>query len=901
MSFLKLFNTDSFKDVFSEVEQFSSRKLKEYNERLEKTRYQGKNKEIFDAVWGNIEFSAGEVIILDSPLLQRLRNVKQLGLAYFVYCGSDYSRFYHTTGTVFVADRMATSLNKCKIHPMEKQVYFKAVVRLAAIFHDVGHMFLSHVSEHYFAKSPCYPRHEQVNEILDQFKKYASKNVSLHEILSCMIVNTGEVRRLLKCAKTGLEGITFEMDEELDLLIEYISCLIVGVPVDREILPYSSIINGPIDADKCDYLSRDSHVTRVPVAVDISRLTQKLSVVKVEDINKSSLWHRESDTDFPLYELAMEDSAEKALFQLCIARTIMFDSVYYHHKVLTAETELRGLLNSLANLEKPLFSNFDEILEYTDDTFNKYFFEHEKAIRDKEDAMALDKVQKEWIQILNRNMAKRIACIMPEFLEGTQSSKERLFDEVLTTLNSSKEKVMLEEIKSRYENICNLLGKERTHDEECVFVIQSPNRVYGHSKIQVPIHLNNGEKREFKGYELVSSRETSSSSSYFVTNVEHKHLMYLALEKELYCQYRVFLRGESKACGKFEQNEERSNCFKLFEKGFYDDAPDLIPDWLLEQYLSNIKREQIINKFSTYNGPEGYKIGQHEVSAYFKQIISVCHDKSIVQNLVDGIYRMLMASIFLDREFIVRNLSELLKKLEEQELNIIPLGGLKDGGKHIAYYFNDIHIEGKRITTKEKLCEALENQEVLVFFDDGAYSGKQMVSIMQEYMGVPIEQRETTESHVETLPDELQDRLKKKSVVFLYIAFNSERIGEIKEKLSEIGIENVEFIYSEDMSTKFFDRINVFENATQMELVRDFLADVGLRIMKSDKMADGVYKERWSQERVEKSSLGYNDAQQMVFLQTSVPTYTITPFWKGGKTEEFEWKPLFKRTIKEDN
>lgn len=82
------------------------------------------------------------------------------------------------------------------------------------------------------------------------------------------------------------------------------------MPVDREILPYSSIINGPIDADKCDYLSRDSHVTRVPVAVDISRITQKLSVVKNEEIWFSELWHKDANAGVGYYELAMQDYIE---------------------------------------------------------------------------------------------------------------------------------------------------------------------------------------------------------------------------------------------------------------------------------------------------------------------------------------------------------------------------------------------------------------------------------------------------------------------------------------------------------------------------------------------------------------------------------------------------------------
>lgn len=57
----------------------------------------------------------------------------------------------------------------------------------------------------------------------------------------------------------------------------------------------------------------------------------------------------------------MKDSAEKALFQLCIARTIMFDSVYYHHKVLTAETSFRSIIDQLAHMDSPIFVSFAEI------------------------------------------------------------------------------------------------------------------------------------------------------------------------------------------------------------------------------------------------------------------------------------------------------------------------------------------------------------------------------------------------------------------------------------------------------------------------------------------------------------------------------------------------------------
>ena len=102
MSFKELFAEGEFQEVFQEVEQFADEMLSEYNTWLGSITLSDESKEIFDAVWGNIEFSSGEIYILDSPLLQRLRKIKQLGLAYFVYCGCDYSRYYHAGSYIFI-------------------------------------------------------------------------------------------------------------------------------------------------------------------------------------------------------------------------------------------------------------------------------------------------------------------------------------------------------------------------------------------------------------------------------------------------------------------------------------------------------------------------------------------------------------------------------------------------------------------------------------------------------------------------------------------------------------------------------------------------------------------------------------------------------------------------------
>ncbi len=905
MTFKELFAQFPFSEIYKEIDMFTERKLGQYILRLETTGgVKTGHKEIFDAVWGNVDFSSGEIAILDSPLLQRLRKIKQLGLAHYVYCGCDYSRYFHTIGVVFLADRMATAINHCDIKWDDKE-YFKAVIRLAAIFHDVGHMFLSHVSEHFFGKSVLYPRNEEIRTMLEQFETSAGKSASLHELLSCMIVNTDAVHRLLKLTVPAIEGFNrHNENRDIDRLVEYISSLIVGVPVDRKILPYSSIINGPIDADKCDYLSRDSHVTRVPVAVDISRITQKLSVVRSEDINTSQLWHEDADDSIPFYELAMQDSAEKALFQLCIARTIMFDSVYYHHKVLTAETECRSLLSRLVNLDKRVFTTFDEILEHTDEDFNRYFFDSLRRERGEADCAVIDEVQTAFENLFNRRLAKRVICIMPDYLSGKQINKEPFFDNVITQIDSEEEKKLIDEIKKEYIRIREMLDHVNVTDEkQHIYMIQAPSQIFWHSKIQVPIDLRNGNKRDFKGYELVSSRETSSSSSYIVTDEEDRLLVCLAAEKVLYKIYHIRLREESLTCGKYDKEDINRRCKELFQKGYYDDAPELIRDNILHNHISKAKIRRIESRFGSYEGPGGYKVTEERAGLFFRQVMAVCEDKNTCHTVVDGIYRLLTeGALFFDRKYIGEHIEQALSGLWDgsgQKLYVVPLGKLLDSAKHMSYFWNDVKLPNLCADIDCSLEEILkiDSSGKIIFFDDGAYSGTQLISIMQEYMGAEV--KKTTEEHVKPLSHEGRQKLSQKKIIFFFLAFNASMEAGIRRELQEIGLKNVEFVYVQDLSSKRLEPgQGIFKDEEQRELVKKLLWQIGYSVMKDQKKINGRYKSNWSEKRVKDAALGYNDAQQMVILKSSVPTYTITAFWEQGKCNGFMWEPLFKRTKK---
>ena len=100
-----------------QVEKFASTIMNDY---LNSCRSTCKNKALsykhtksfYDSVWGTIEINEGEILILNSPLLQRLRHIKQLGLADLLYSSANHSRFSHTLGVLQTADAMTVQIEK---------------------------------------------------------------------------------------------------------------------------------------------------------------------------------------------------------------------------------------------------------------------------------------------------------------------------------------------------------------------------------------------------------------------------------------------------------------------------------------------------------------------------------------------------------------------------------------------------------------------------------------------------------------------------------------------------------------------------------------------------------------------------------------------------------------------
>jgi len=172
-----------------------------------------KRKLIRDAVHGDIEMTALEVELIDTPEFQRLRGIKQLGTAYLVFPSAVHTRFEHSLGTSWMAHRMLNVLRRSAEITADEE----NLVRVSALLHDLTHIPFGHTLED---ERRVLPRHDKDEERVEHFYRRSA------------------VGRILK--REGLQD------------------AVIGTIKGNNTYA-SDIVGGAISADLLDYLRRDTY------------------------------------------------------------------------------------------------------------------------------------------------------------------------------------------------------------------------------------------------------------------------------------------------------------------------------------------------------------------------------------------------------------------------------------------------------------------------------------------------------------------------------------------------------------------------------------------------------------------------------------------------------------------
>jgi HD superfamily phosphohydrolase len=239
--------------------------------------------------------------LIDTADFRRLARISQLGLVGLVYPAANHTRFEHSLGVYRTAllylDRLADNQRFCDAVSPEVGERFLA----AALLHDLGHWPF------------CHP-----------IEDIALPQIPSHELFANSFLLEGEIADLLRD----------QWDLQPRDLVEVLS----GRPRDRSSRIVRSMLSGPIDVDKMDYLMRDSLHAGVPYGrhFDQPRLIQSLCLNEMGD------------------SLAITDKGKTAAEMMVFARYVMFSEVYWHHAVRSATAMLQRavyLLHDVLDLD----------------------------------------------------------------------------------------------------------------------------------------------------------------------------------------------------------------------------------------------------------------------------------------------------------------------------------------------------------------------------------------------------------------------------------------------------------------------------------------------------------------------------------------------------------------------
>lgn len=269
-------------------------------------------KRIADPVHGSIELTELEYQVIATPAFQRLRNIKQLGLAHYVFPNADYSRFSHSLGVCHVAGRTLEAiqnvLGTSAVSDDEVQKY-----RLAGLLHDVGHYPYSHAME----------------EAIEEYYSSSLLASSTAETGS----STEEAFKFLNHESAGERVLT--LDQGLVRIKDQAYWQQIADIFRRQTPPrFANLVSSDLDADRIDYLMRTAHHTGLPYGkVDIEYL---LSQLQIDDRER----------------ICFRAKAIRAAEHLLVCRYFDYQQVAFNKTVAGLEWLLREVLGELLTRKK---------------------------------------------------------------------------------------------------------------------------------------------------------------------------------------------------------------------------------------------------------------------------------------------------------------------------------------------------------------------------------------------------------------------------------------------------------------------------------------------------------------------------------------------------------------------
>ncbi len=353
-----------------------------------------------DAVHGDIALTSEELGVLDTAEMQRLRNVRQLGVAYLVYPGAQHSRFEHSIGTAHLVRRMAEEINGVRDREGGGGLggydrHELRILRLAALVHDSTHLPFGHNIED---QTGLLPRHD-----------------TAERFCSVLGEQTGLGRRL---AATGVR------EEVLAILAPE-----AAAPGQQVPQHWRDLVSGTVDADLLDYLARDALFTGLHLGYDprifnmfrVDRRSQQLYV----DLGRRGY---------------LKEALLSEILRCLEARYYFSERVYYHHAKIAAGALVAKAVE-IALLDGALA--FDALQRATDAGLLDMLAGAQ--IRDPEQAERL----RTFVEALQRRQLPKRAAIFPVY--ANEGHQDRWIEQFFGAGSADKRRQVESELSAELE------------------------------------------------------------------------------------------------------------------------------------------------------------------------------------------------------------------------------------------------------------------------------------------------------------------------------------------------------------------------------------------------------------------------------------------------------------------
>lgn len=865
-------------------------------------------KVINDPIWFTVRIEPWELVVLDSPLIQRLRNIRQLGLAGMVYPAAGYSRFEHTIGTLYQTQRVLEAVNHNARsygttpsarteHPVSRSD--EVLLRLAAMLHDVGHCFLSHVSERALSRIQLT---DGINlkfacsEARNFFKTV--KKPAVGELLSALIILLPEFVNILKLAQ-----IPFWQDNEKDLAQALAHLIVRGRLSDRPFM--NEIISGALDADKLDYMSRDCYMAGLAMPIDTERLLEKLCVVGVPashlgEYSESMSLHR----DQTIQVLAVQQGGAKVFEDFVLSRVLLYDKLYNHHKVRALEGAIVNALEVLRS-SHPDFKSLCGYVRFSDTEFMEGRWAGKENLTP-EASLAIRIVQ----EVRRRNFVRAFA-FGPSFLqENTEPSDEaevkvrqswRNLASITSRDITETSLAFREKITVRAQKYLTTLGQpvlaSQLHPSLLVVDLPDIQGIASRTKFFVGDE-NSGVRffnELFRVEKWAEAYENQKIAGYIFCPAEYAVAVHLAARDIINEEFglafepwswsltKVSVIALEQAASMLRYRDIATQEFPIPEglrarKVYLESKGGKVVS--LKRYIGDL--DQLAEHFTSFQFATSERISRHRIEDWLSQFET--KDIPILITVLRNIN-------YWNRARLVDTFGCGIDLWVEdfQMTQWLPLGGPTTSAHHLNYLWPDLRSKkGSPLVLGS--AEELSEDIPIVVYDDNIGSGGQSITVLQQWLGVDREDWTIKESHVPRLSEKKLQILRSSKITFLFATGRRDGLAKLisatRNLLSNTNV--VGHIVSPHDISCFGPASGVFANSSQAGRAKEVLTDAGRKAL-SDKI------EEWGPEKTEQRLLGYGNNAGLNVFYYNVPTTTLTALWKSSTHTTGRWMGLFPR------